>query len=274
MTEPVGTAAPEGLLLIDKPGGMTSHDVVDRVRRALGTRKVGHAGTLDPMATGLLVVGVGRATRLLRFLSGLDKVYEGTGRLGEETDTLDADGQITRTAPVIGVTRAGAEAAMAAHTWSGSGGRGWGRSGSTRQWRWTPTDRPCRSRRPCGTCRRSAWSTPTRPSRRRTAARSAPPGSTAPTPSSLPTGVWWPCTATSTPRPSRRWSWRPRADRGRPSGAPQDERPGPGAVVLGPHGPHPAAGDGGHGLEPAGRLDGRIHAAPRGPVPVQQQRAA
>ena len=110
------TAAPEGLLLIDKPGGITSHDVVDRVRRALGTRKVGHAGTLDPMATGLLVVGVGRATRLLRFLSGLDKVYEGTGRLGEETDTLDADGQITRTAPVIGVTRAGAEAAMAALT--------------------------------------------------------------------------------------------------------------------------------------------------------------
>ena len=76
-------AAPEGLLLVDKPGGMTSHDVVDRVRRSLGTRKVGHAGTLDPMATGLLVVGVGRATRLLRYLSGLDKDYEGVGRLGE-----------------------------------------------------------------------------------------------------------------------------------------------------------------------------------------------
>ena len=64
---------PEGLLLVDKPAGMTSHDVVDAVRRELGTRKVGHAGTLDPMATGLLLVGVGRATRLLRFLSGLDK---------------------------------------------------------------------------------------------------------------------------------------------------------------------------------------------------------
>jgi len=62
-----GERAPEGLLLVDKPGGMTSHDVVDRVRRSLGTRKVGHAGTLDPMATGLLLVGVGRATRLLRW---------------------------------------------------------------------------------------------------------------------------------------------------------------------------------------------------------------
>jgi tRNA pseudouridine55 synthase len=93
-------AAPEGLLLVDKPGGMTSHDVVDRVRRALGTRKVGHAGTLDPMATGLLVLGVGRATRLLRYLSGLDKDYEGAGRLGEETDTLDAEGTVVRTAPV------------------------------------------------------------------------------------------------------------------------------------------------------------------------------
>ncbi|MEX0990710.1 MAG: tRNA pseudouridine(55) synthase TruB [Actinomycetota bacterium] len=84
----------EGLLLIDKPQGPTSHDVVDVVRRSLGTRKVGHAGTLDPMASGLLVVCVGRATRLLRYLSGLDKTYEGTARLGEETDTLDADGEI------------------------------------------------------------------------------------------------------------------------------------------------------------------------------------
>jgi tRNA pseudouridine55 synthase len=88
---------PEGLLLIDKPGGLTSHDVIDRVRRSLGTRKVGHAGTLDPMATGLLLIGVGRATRLLRYLSDLDKVYEGTARLGVETDTLDADGEVTRT---------------------------------------------------------------------------------------------------------------------------------------------------------------------------------
>ncbi len=90
----------EGLLLLDKPKGMTSHDVVDVVRSALGTRKVGHAGTLDPMATGVLVVGVGRATRLLRFLGDLPKRYEGTGRLGEETDTLDAEGEIVRTAAV------------------------------------------------------------------------------------------------------------------------------------------------------------------------------
>jgi tRNA pseudouridine55 synthase len=88
---------PEGLLLIDKPAGLTSHDVIDRVRRSLGTRKVGHAGTLDPLATGLLLIGVGRATRLLRFLADLDKTYEGTARLGVETDTLDADGEVTRT---------------------------------------------------------------------------------------------------------------------------------------------------------------------------------
>jgi tRNA pseudouridine55 synthase len=94
------TPAAEGLLLVDKPSGMTSHDAVDVVRRSLGTRKVGHAGTLDPMATGLLVLGVGRATRLLRYLGELPKTYEGTGRLGEETDTLDADGEIVRTAPV------------------------------------------------------------------------------------------------------------------------------------------------------------------------------
>jgi tRNA pseudouridine55 synthase len=102
---------PEGLLLVDKPGGITSHDVVDLVRRRLGTRKVGHAGTLDPMATGLLLVGVGRATRLLRFLSGLPKAYEGTGCLGVETDTLDAEGKVVRTATVA-VTRADLERAM------------------------------------------------------------------------------------------------------------------------------------------------------------------
>jgi tRNA pseudouridine55 synthase len=93
-------AAPEGLLLVDKPEGVTSHDVIDSVRRTLGTRKVGHAGTLDPMATGLLLVGVGRATRLLRFLSDMAKTYEGTGRLGEETDTLDSLGEVIRSAPV------------------------------------------------------------------------------------------------------------------------------------------------------------------------------
>lgn len=93
-------SAPEGLLLVDKPQGITSHDMVNRARRSLGTRKIGHAGTLDPMATGLLLLGVGRATRLLRYLSGLDKTYEGAARLGERTDTLDADGTITETAPV------------------------------------------------------------------------------------------------------------------------------------------------------------------------------
>src|SRR5438876_6412060 len=91
---------PNGLLLVDKPAGITSHDAVDRVRRALATRKVGHAGTLDPMATGLLLVGVGRATRLLRFLAELPKVYEGTGRLGVETTTLDAEGEVVRESPV------------------------------------------------------------------------------------------------------------------------------------------------------------------------------
>ena len=92
--------APDGLLLVDKPSGMTSHDVVDAVRRTLGTRKVGHAGTLDPMATGLLLVGAGRATRLLRFFGDLPKTYAGTARLGVRTDTLDADGEVTRTSPV------------------------------------------------------------------------------------------------------------------------------------------------------------------------------
>ena len=96
----VSTSGPDGLVLIDKPGGITSHDAVAAVRRALGTRKVGHAGTLDPMATGLLLMGVGRATRLLRFLGDLPKTYEGSMRLGVETDTLDADGVITREVPV------------------------------------------------------------------------------------------------------------------------------------------------------------------------------
>ena len=92
---------PEGLVVVYKPRGITSHDVVDGVRHILGTKKVGHAGTLDPMAEGVLVLGVGRATRLLRYLSGLDKEYEGTGLLGVETDTLDADGTVTHTAEVV-----------------------------------------------------------------------------------------------------------------------------------------------------------------------------
>jgi tRNA pseudouridine55 synthase len=95
-----GGAAPEGMLLVDKPQGITSHDAVALVRRALGTKKVGHAGTLDPMATGLLLIGVGRATRLLRFLGDLPKTYEGSMRLGVETTTLDAEGDLTRESPV------------------------------------------------------------------------------------------------------------------------------------------------------------------------------
>src|ERR1044071_4305329 len=85
-----------GCLIIDKPEGLTSHDVVARVRRAAGTRRVGHAGTLDPFATGVLVVCVGRATRLVQFLVSLDKEYLATVRLGFATDTQDLTGkQIT-----------------------------------------------------------------------------------------------------------------------------------------------------------------------------------
>lgn len=87
----------DGVALVAKPAGITSHDAVDAVRRALGTRKVGHAGTLDPMATGLLVMGVGAATRLLRFLGDLPKTYTGRIRLGVTTDTLDAEGTVVAT---------------------------------------------------------------------------------------------------------------------------------------------------------------------------------
>ncbi|MFD2758548.1 tRNA pseudouridine(55) synthase TruB [Gulosibacter faecalis] len=88
------TDGPHGLLLLDKPAGITSHDLVSRTRRALGTRKVGHAGTLDPMATGLMLVGVGDATRLLTYLVGEDKVYEATVRFGSTTTTEDAEGEV------------------------------------------------------------------------------------------------------------------------------------------------------------------------------------
>lgn len=92
--------ATDGLVVLDKPAGMTSHDVVARVRRLAGTRRVGHAGTLDPMATGVLVVGVERATRLLTFLVGADKEYEATIRLGAATVTDDREGEITSVVPV------------------------------------------------------------------------------------------------------------------------------------------------------------------------------
>jgi tRNA pseudouridine55 synthase len=87
----------DGLVVIDKPGGLTSHDVVARLRRLLGTRRVGHAGTLDPMATGVLVAGVGRATRLLGHLQLADKAYEARVRLGASTSTDDAEGEVTGT---------------------------------------------------------------------------------------------------------------------------------------------------------------------------------
>lgn len=93
--------AGDGLLLVDKPAGITSHDVVARVRRLAGTKKVGHAGTLDPMATGLLLLGVNRATRLLTYLVGADKTYRATIRLGQGTVTDDAEGEITAS-PGIG----------------------------------------------------------------------------------------------------------------------------------------------------------------------------
>ncbi|HVH47012.1 MAG TPA: tRNA pseudouridine(55) synthase TruB [Labilithrix sp.] len=91
---------PSGVLIVDKPRGPTSHDVVARIRRALKTRHVGHAGTLDPMATGVLVVAVGEATKLVPWLTADDKTYDATIRLGVETDTLDADGKETARAPV------------------------------------------------------------------------------------------------------------------------------------------------------------------------------
>ncbi|MDR2378333.1 MAG: tRNA pseudouridine(55) synthase TruB, partial [Bifidobacteriaceae bacterium] len=94
-SETAGPTGPTGLILLDKPAGPTSHDCVARVRRLAGVKRVGHAGTLDPSATGLLVLGVGRATRLLTHLVGLDKAYQATIRLGAATTTDDADGQVT-----------------------------------------------------------------------------------------------------------------------------------------------------------------------------------
>jgi tRNA pseudouridine55 synthase len=95
--------APDGLLVVDKPSGWTSHDVVGRVRRLAGTRKVGHAGTLDPMATGVLVLGIGRATRLLGHLSLTDKTYDATIRLGVTTVTDDAEGDVLETRDASGI---------------------------------------------------------------------------------------------------------------------------------------------------------------------------
>ncbi|MFC6288519.1 tRNA pseudouridine(55) synthase TruB [Nocardioides sp. GCM10027113] len=114
MTAPAAVpAGSAGVVVVDKPAGMTSHGVVARVRRLAGTRKVGHAGTLDPMATGVLVVGVNRATRLLGHLMLTEKAYDATVRLGVATTTDDAEGEVVSTAPALGLDEAAVRDAFA-----------------------------------------------------------------------------------------------------------------------------------------------------------------
>ena len=103
-----------GLVIVDKPAGMTSHDVVGRCRRIFATRKVGHAGTLDPMATGVLVIGIARATKILGLLMTTTKSYAATIRLGQTTTTDDADGDVVSAARTDTVTAGGIEGAIAA----------------------------------------------------------------------------------------------------------------------------------------------------------------
>ena len=102
-----------GVVLVDKPAGWTSHDVVAKMRGILRQRRIGHAGTLDPMATGLLVIAVGPATRLLRFATDTQKTYTGTVKLGEATDSLDADGVVIATAPIPDLSQLEAQAIAA-----------------------------------------------------------------------------------------------------------------------------------------------------------------
>ena len=116
MSKRVDADVPPGLLLVDKPGGMTSHDVVARARRVLSVRKVGHAGTLDPMATGLLILGVGAATRLLGYVGGHDKTYDATLRLGAATVTDDREGEVLSTASTAGLDDHAIRTALAAQT--------------------------------------------------------------------------------------------------------------------------------------------------------------
>ena len=104
---------PDGLLLVDKPSGMTSHDVVDRIRRQFRFGKVGHGGTLDPMATGLLVILIGRGTKVSERVMASDKIYEGMLHLGVTTDTEDVDGRVLEEKDASGVTREALEAAIA-----------------------------------------------------------------------------------------------------------------------------------------------------------------
>src|SRR5208282_4537119 len=94
----------DGAILVDKPAGPTSHDVVDVIRRRFGIKKVGHCGTLDPNATGLLIIVLGRGTKLSEKLMGDDKVYEGTIKFGETTDSYDSDGELTGSLPVLAMT--------------------------------------------------------------------------------------------------------------------------------------------------------------------------
>jgi tRNA pseudouridine55 synthase len=102
----------EGVLLVDKPTDHTSHDVVARLRRKLKMKRIGHAGTLDPMATGLLIILIGKATRISQYLISLDKEYEGTIALGQVTDSQDAQGQVMETRPVPPLTEAELRTAM------------------------------------------------------------------------------------------------------------------------------------------------------------------
>jgi tRNA pseudouridine55 synthase len=111
-TPPAFTPSSDGIVVVDKPAGITSHTVVSRIRRLAGTRKVGHAGTLDPMATGVLIIGINRATRLLGHLQLADKSYDATIRLGATTTTDDAEGEIITMSPVDGVTAEAISAAV------------------------------------------------------------------------------------------------------------------------------------------------------------------
>src|SRR5665648_936375 len=113
---PLTMTTPDGLLIVDKSAGWTSHDVVACCRRLCGTRRVGHAGTLDPMATGVLVLGINRATKLLTFLVGSDKTYTATIRLGQSTITDDAQGEITTSHDVAGLSVEVVERAVAGLT--------------------------------------------------------------------------------------------------------------------------------------------------------------
>jgi tRNA pseudouridine55 synthase len=111
-----GEVSGDGLIVVDKPAGMTSHDVVARIRRLARTRRVGHGGTLDPMATGVLIIGVNRATRLLTYVIGSGKGYTATIRLGQSTITDDAEGETTAVADVAAVADAAIRAGLAAQT--------------------------------------------------------------------------------------------------------------------------------------------------------------